>query len=199
MIQSKRLAVGVVGDWRDPECDPVSAEALDPSSIVDGQGRLSVLAPPRPGASSVRYAVDDGHGATAQGQVQLSVLDLRTGKPANPKTQPDVVRGAVGKPVQIEPLANDVPGADPAEADATMRLAAAIRAPGGGLQVDTNSSTGVVTVTGTQPGTYELSYGAVVGGAPGAGRIRVDIVGAPDPDARRSPCPTRPRCATRRR
>ena len=41
----------------------------------------------------------------------------------------------------------------------------------------------MVTITGWLPGTYELTYGAQVGAGFSAGRIRVDLVADPDPEA----------------
>ena len=61
------------------------------------------------------------------------------------------------------------------EPDAVLRLRSAVR-PVGPLQVDTDLSTGQVTVTSSAPGTYELSYSAVTGGGVSPGRVRVDVV-----------------------
>ncbi|WP_332027659.1 Ig-like domain-containing protein [Pedococcus sp.] len=178
--QGKLLPVQVIGDWRDRESDTVTVQATEQGSSVDGLGRLSVLAPQKSGPQTVGYAVSDGREQTP-GRVNLQVLD-NTDRFRAPATQPDVVRGVVGKPLQIEPLGNDVAGADPSEPDATMRLSRAVP-PQGPLSVDTNLDTGVVTITGSAEGTYELTYGAQVGAGVAAGRIRVDLEASPDPDA----------------
>lgn len=172
------MNIGVVADWRDDENDPVSIEAVDDGSSVDGSGRLSVQAPSTPGSSKVRYQVSDGHGGATRAQVSVDVLG-DSAQPKPPRAQADVVRAVVGKPVQLRPLGNDVPGADPGEPDAPMKLAAPIRA-SGGAQVDTNLESGVVTITGTQPGTYQLSYAAQVGAGTDVGKIRVDILPPPE-------------------
>ena len=174
------LPVQVIGDWRDRESDTVTVEATEEGSSVDGLGRLNVLAPLETGPRSVKYAVSDGRGQTP-GRVNLSVLG-RDDRYRPPATQPDVVRGVVGKPLQIEPLGNDVAGADPAEPDAKLRLSRAIPSQGS-LTVDTSLDTGVVTITGASAGTFELTYGAQVGAGVDAGRIRLDLVANPDPDA----------------
>ncbi len=96
-----------------------------------------------------------------------------------PKTQPDAVRGVVGKPLQIEPLGNDIPGADPGEPDAVLRLRAEVR-PVGPLEVDTDLATGQVTVTGSVAGTFELTYSAQTGAGAAPGRVRVDLTPPPD-------------------
>ncbi|SDP53195.1 Fibronectin type III domain-containing protein [Pedococcus dokdonensis] len=180
VIRGKLLPVQVIGDWRDPESDSLSLEAVAEGSSVDGLGRLNVLAPMKDGTQGVAYSVNDGR-VGARGTVTMKVLGADD-ELVKPKTQPDVVRGVVGKPLQLEPLGNDIPGADPTEPDARMRLSRALQSTGA-LAVDTNLDTGVVTVTGTSPGTFSLSYGAQVGGGISAGQIRIDLIADPDPDA----------------
>lgn len=180
VIAGKLLPVQVIGDWRDPESDSLSLEAVADGSSVDGLGRLNVLAPLKAGTQGVEYSVNDGR-VGAKGTVSVKVLGPDDSL-VKPETQPDVVRGVVGKPLQLEPLGNDIPGADPTEPDARMRLSRELQ-PTGSLGVTTNLDTGVVTVTGTSAGTFTLSYGAQVGGGIAAGRIRVDLIADPDPDA----------------
>ena len=176
----RMLPVQVVGDWRDREGDTVTVEATSEGSSVDGLGRLNVRAPLKGGSQTVEYAVSDGRDQ-ATGRVNLRVLDKDDNARA-PDTKPDVVRGVVGKPLQIEPLGNDVAGADPNEPDARMRLSRDVPAQGS-LVVDTNLDTSVVTITGSAAGTFELTYGAQVGAGVSAGRIRLDLEADPDPDA----------------
>ncbi|GAA1881345.1 Ig-like domain-containing protein [Lapillicoccus jejuensis] len=182
-VPGGHVAVGVVADWRDPENDPLTVEASTPGVGVDPSGALAVTAPTSPGALTVRYAVADGHGGSTAGSVPVTVL-ADDARPVPPLPQPDVVRAVAGKPVQIRPLGNDVPGADPTDPDARMRLAAQVRAPGQ-LLLDTDLDTGVLTVTGRTPGTVFLTYAAQVGSAVAPGRIRVDVL--PDPGADPSP------------
>ncbi|MFM6848353.1 MAG: fibronectin type III domain-containing protein [Terrabacter sp.] len=89
-----------------------------------------------------------------------------------------MLRAVVGKPVQLQPLGNDIAGADPTDPQARMRLAQAVRGPGQ-LKLDTNLDTNVLTVTGQTPGTSTITYAAQVGSGVSVGRIRVDI--APNP------------------
>ena len=104
-----------------------------------------------------------------------------------------MLRAVVGKPVQLQPLGNDIAGADPTDPQARMRLAQAVSGPGQ-LTLDTNLDTNVLTVTGQTPGTSTVTYAAQVGSGVSVGRIRVDIlpnpVGRPAArrDARRAPC-----------
>ncbi|TPG17093.1 Ig-like domain-containing protein [Pedococcus bigeumensis] len=179
VIRGKLLPVQVIGDWRDPESDSLSLEAIGEGSSVDGLGRLNVLAPMKPGTQGIEYSVSDGRNST-KGTVTVKVMG--PDEPLQkPETQPDVVRGVVGKPLQIEPLGNDIPGADPSEPDAKLRLSRELQS--SAVQVDTDLDTGVVTITGATPGTFEMTYGAQVGGGIAAGRVRVDLIADPSPDA----------------
>ena len=182
VLAGKRLAVPVIADWRDPESDPVLATVEGERLSVDGQGRLAYLAAPEAGKTDIDYVADDGRGGRTRGAVPVEVIALTETRARPPVTQPDVIRGVVGKSLQIEPLGNDIAGADPSDPDDTMHLAGEVRATGA-LTADTNLDTGVVTVTPSGPGTFELSYAAQVGGGVAPGRIRVDVIEAADPDA----------------
>ncbi len=109
------------------------------------------------------------------------MLSEQDSKAVPPKTQPDVLRAVVGKPVQLQPLGNDIAGADPTDPQARMRLAQAVKGPGQ-LTLDTNLDTNVLTVTGQTPGTSTVTYAAQVGSGVSVGRIRVDIMPNPSLD-----------------
>jgi hypothetical protein len=166
-IRGGHVSVGVLADWRDAESDPVVVEALDPIASVDGAGALAITAPNQPGPLEVKYKVDDGRGGSTEAKAALGVLG-DSDRAVPPTAQADVVRAIVGKPVQLQPLGNDLPGADPTDPTARLRLAAEVRGPAG-LMIDTNVETGVVTVTGAAPGSHLLTYAAQVGSAVGAG------------------------------
>ena len=68
--------------------------------------------------------------ASTPSAVTLEVLSEDETKAVPPRTQPDVLRGVVGKPVQLQPLGNDIPGADPTDPEARMRLASEVKRPG---------------------------------------------------------------------
>jgi hypothetical protein len=182
VLAGKRLAVPVIADWRDPESDPVIATVEGDSLSIDGQGRLAYLAPPTAGKTKVEYVAEDGRGGRTKGAVPVEVIALTETRARPPVTQPDVIRGVVGKSLQLEPLGNDIAGADPGDPDDRLHLAGEVRATGA-LTVDTNLDTGVVTLTPTTAGSFELSYAAQVGGGVAPGRIRVDAIETPDPDA----------------
>ena len=178
VVAGRRLSVPVIADWRDGENDPLSPVAVGEGSMIDGRGQVTLVAPMEPGPASVTYGVADGHGGQTEGSVSINVLDPTGTQMEQPRTQPDVVRGIVGKPVQLEPLGNDIAGADPAEPDAQLTLQAPVQGVGP-LQVDTELGTGVVTITGTGAGTFELAYAARTGGGTAPGRIRVDMIAEP--------------------
>ena len=171
------VAVAVLADWRDDENDPLVVEALDAGASVDAAGALAVTAGQAPGNQDVRYRVDDGRGGRTEAKAAIAVLGP-SDRAVPPVAQADVVRAVTGKPVQLQPLGNDIPGADPLEPSARMRLAAEVRGPTS-LELDTNLETGVVTVTGSAPGSYLLTYAAQVGSAVAAGRFRVDVLAPP--------------------
>lgn len=180
VVAGGTVKVGVVADWRDAENDPIRVEALDPATGVDGAGTLSVRAGAKPGEQAVDYQVDDGRGGRTKATVRLDVLG-DDDRPAAPRTQPDVLRAVVGKPVQLQPLGNDVPGADPTDPEARLRLAQAVKGPGQ-LVIDTNLDTNTLTVTGQTPGTSTLTYAAQSGAGVAVGRVRVDILPNPSAD-----------------
>jgi hypothetical protein len=179
-VAGGQVKVGVIADWRDEENDPLQIQPADQAVGVDGAGTLTVRAGAKPGEQQVRYLVDDSHGGQTEGTATVTVLG-DDDKPVPPRTQPDVIRGVVGKPVQLMPLGNDIPGADPTDPDARLQLATDVKGPGQ-LVIDTNTATGVLTVTGRTPGTSELTYAAQSGSGVAVGRVRVDIHPAPEDD-----------------
>ena len=182
VVAGNPVRVGVVADWRDAENDPIQVSAGDPVTTgVDGSGALTIKARGEKGQQVVDYVVDDGRGASTPSTVTLDVLSEDETKAVPPRTQPDVLRGVVGKPVQLQPLGNDIAGADPTDPQARMRLAQAVRGPGQ-LTIDTNLDTNVLTVTGQSPGTTTITYAAQVGSGVSVGRVRVDILADPSAD-----------------
>ncbi|HET8594844.1 MAG TPA: fibronectin type III domain-containing protein, partial [Intrasporangium sp.] len=180
VVRNGQVRVGVIADWRDGENDPLQIQPVDQSVGVDAAGTMTVRAGDRAGEQEVGYVVDDSHGGSAKGTAALTVLG-DDDKPVAPRTQPDVIRGVVGKPVQLQPLGNDVPGADPTDPEARLRLATDVQGPGS-LVIDTNTDTGVLTVTGQTAGTSTLTYAAQSGSGVAVGRVRVDMYADPGED-----------------
>ena len=180
VVRNGQVKVGVLADWRDAENDPLQIQPVDQSVGVDAAGTMTVRANDTAGQQEVGYVVDDSHGGTAKGSAALTVLG-DDDKAVAPRTQPDVIRGVVGKPVQLQPLGNDIPGADPTDPEARLRLATEVQGPGQ-LVIDTNTDTGVLTVTGQTAGTSTLTYAAQSGSGVAVGRVRVDFYAAPGDD-----------------
>ena len=179
VARNATVKVGVIADWRDAENDPLQVSPVDPAATgVDGAGALIVRALGKKGDQEVEYEVSDSNGGVTTSAATVQVLG-DDDRAVAPRTQPDVLRGVVGKPVQLQPLGNDIPGADPTDPEARLRLASEVKGPGQ-LTIDTNTDTGVLTVTGATPGTSTITYAAQSGSGVSVGRVRVDIL--PDPD-----------------
>jgi hypothetical protein len=178
VADSGRLNLPVIGDWRDPDADPVAlVEAFDGKVPVgvSADGRLHYVAPATAGTRQVRYLVSDGTART-EGRQSVTVLSkAATAAAAAPVTSPDVARGEAGSPITVRPLDNDLPGTDPTTPSAQLALAGDVVAPDG-TTVTTDIDSGEVTLLAGAPGTYLLTYTAAFGDAPYArGTIRVDV------------------------
>lgn len=180
------LNLSVIGDWRDPaEGDAVSvtdAEVKEQGggrAFVTAGGQIRFEAPATGGQQVVSYTVTDSGGASSQEAVTVTVQGPKVIEATPPVAQPDLGRGTVGSPIVVRPLANDIPGSDPLDRNATLVLAAPVVAPSG-LQISTDQATGELTIIGSRPGTYQLSYQAGFGdAAPSTAAIRVDVVDLP--------------------
>ncbi len=181
VLQGGQVPIQAISDWRDPESDTLSLESVTAAASVDGVGRLNVTGPVRKGPFPVPFKVVDEFGLASDGQVNVDVLDPVEGKPVSPIAQADATRGVVGKPIQLQPLENDLPGADPSDPEAQMTLVGPVQG-SGALKADTNLDTSLVTLTSSAPGTFELSYGVQQGTTVARGRIRVDVAPAGNED-----------------
>ena len=194
------LIIPVIGEWRDPDGDPLYVDDnSDPGNqdlkvtgvggtvgLTSG-GAISYAAPQvtATGTAKVQYAVTDGIVARPQPGKSLTVTvlaaDSKTPVPA--KAEPDVAQAIVGMPATIEPLGNDIPGADPTDPQAHLTIAGPARlvsVAGAGATVSTDQRSGTVTFTARQPGAYFLSYQAAFGATvPATGSIRVQVSAKP--------------------
>ncbi|MEU0880523.1 Ig-like domain-containing protein [Lentzea sp. NPDC005914] len=177
-----RVTLPVLADWRDFDGDPVvltEAGAKAGVATTTNTGFVEYAAPVEAGQQAIGYKVTDAIADPVAGAERVRVLDRAAPTALPPVARPDVARGQVGTPVLVRPLENDLPGADPVDPSAELRLAADV-APLAGATVATDTKTGLVTLTATKPGTYPLDYTAAFGNAPFAkGTIRVDVTAAP--------------------
>lgn len=174
------LNVAPLGDWRDPESDPVLL--VDASSEGDlvpttPDGRLEYTAPGEATdrRTKLEYRVSDVPGNEVPGEVSVTVLGERALTGGKPTANPDTARGEVGKPIVIRPLANDIPGSDPRTPDARLVIGGDIT-PKANLKVSTDQRSGLVTVVASRPGPYFLEYAAAYGSARvDRSQIRIDV------------------------
>jgi len=173
------LPITPVGWWRDADSDAltvVSAAVGDRVLPVSAQGLIQYSAPSTRGEVTERidYLVSDGIGQPVTGNIHVQVLSSTAVEAVSPVAMPDSVRGVAGEPVVFYPLDNDLPGCDPLNKQAQLKIAGPV---GGrpGLDVSTDLLSGAVTVTADHEGPFVLDYGVSFGSAYAAGKIRVDI------------------------
>jgi len=177
------LPIQVLDQWRDRDGDPVAlAGASVPSGTTnltsDGRIELTAAATSDTAQAKVTYQVSDGRSEAIAHDLTVGVLGSNEIKASPAVTQPDVGRGEVGRPILVTPLLNDIPGADPLNPKAVMKLAGPVPTKEG-LDVQTDLVSGQVSITGSQPGHFFLEYAAAFGSAavtPGAVRVDIDPV-----------------------
>ena len=179
------IDVPVLPDWRDPkDGDPVSTvsaalvggrSATSGDSRVTASGAVRFQAPRQGGSFQVEYGVTDGLGAPVMETLDFRVQQPDDLEPVSPTAEPDVIAGETGKPIEIRPLANDLPGADPFTPEAVLALAGKVgNVPG--AEVTTNVVKGTITLRSETAQTYFLDYQAAYGTAKtDTGKIRVDV------------------------
>lgn len=176
------LSIPIVTEWRDAEGDPVTllrATDADGTSIpVTSSGQIDYTPGEARGDAErvLTYEVTDGRSAPVAQSLRVRVLGTDSLTEVSPVAQPDVVRGEVGKPITITPLANDVPGADPRNLAARLTIAADVPDQAN-LAVATDQKLGRITVIPQREGPYTLSYAVGFGSASQVtGLIRVDAL-----------------------
>ncbi|HEY1821012.1 MAG TPA: fibronectin type III domain-containing protein [Trebonia sp.] len=180
------LVVPVIGDWRDADGDSLyidgdSVSASAGSAAVTTGGALSFTAPGTKADETVTlaYGVSDGRVAKpTMATLKVSVLGSSSSTFVPPVAEPDAAQAVAGAPVTLGPLANDLPGVDPTNPQAKLRLAAPL-SPVDGATISTDLADGTVTFIAQRAGDYFLSYTDAYGAAPTAkGTIRVHVIAA---------------------
>ncbi|MGH3150454.1 MAG: Ig-like domain-containing protein, partial [Streptosporangiaceae bacterium] len=186
------ITIPVIGDWRDGDGDPpfvdsghLSASAGTVSVTSGGAVAYTAPATNSPPTVAIHYAVSDGIVTTpTPATLTVSVLAASSLQLRAPQAEPDVAQAIVGMPVTLQPLGNDLPGADPTNPQAHLTLAAPVTAVPG-VTVSTDLRTGTVTFTAQRPGPFFLTYEAAYGAAPTSrGTIRIQAspaTGKPKP------------------
>lgn len=176
----KTISYNVLGDWYDPDGDDLILEdAQAPNAIVrfspDGLITYTALGA-QTGSTTVAIKVGDGQ--TIGGKPVITegkfIVDIVAADDVNdvPITTPDFVSTFVGQPVQLSPLANDL---SPSGVALTL---GEVKALDPGITI-TSTPSGGVSVVGSRPGSFSLSYVAIAGAKTHTGYIRVDVLKAP--------------------
>lgn len=174
------VTMPVAGDFRDFDGDPITViGATDGKDDVpvtsDGQIEYTAPSGKKDQTRTVRFQLTDGN-SPAQGfeaTIKIAGTDNTTG--IAPIAQADAVIGAVGQPITVLPLANDIPGVDPGNEDTHMTLASDIEG-WKGATITTDRDAGRVTIVSKAKGIHYLKYTVAFGSADTAtGMIRVDV------------------------
>lgn len=180
------VSLPVLTQWRDFDGDPVTvvSAAVGQTPVpVTPDGRLEFTAGEARQTQELTlgYAVSDGVVKDpVPGEVAIRVMAVTAAEGVPPVAEPDAMRGTIGKPTLVSPLGNDIPGSDPLNPSARLRLAGNVPSPAD-VTVTTDLDTGRVTAVAAKAGTYFLDYTAAFGSAAFAqGRIRLDIAPAGD-------------------
>ena len=178
------LQLAVADDFRDDDCDPVTVYSATANSglvSVSAEGLIEFSAPVVEDSQKlvIEFQVTDGVNAGAgpvlvPGSVEVNVVGAKEVRGQAPVAFDDVVRGEAGTPITIFPLANDLPGVDPANPQQKLSLAGDVKGPPGAT-VERDGDR--LTLLTDAPGVIRLDYVAAFGSAPTASaRIRVDVV-----------------------
>lgn len=171
VVSGGTVQLQVLGDWRDPDSDPLSIDDVTPAQ---GMGQVSwtsdgLITYSAPTVSSdtpviLTYRVTDGRSGPVSATLQFRILGRGDTKAFPPDGVPDAARIVVDRPTVVSPLENDLFGADPNDRGARLALAGPV-ASATGLTVQTNVRTGQLTLAASRPGTYSLTYQASYGSA----------------------------------
>lgn len=193
-IRGKSVSYNVLGDWMDPDGDPLQ---LLTASVAGGEGDV-VYQPDglltytdggaRVGKVTVTVGVSDGvH--TSNGKL---VVDVQPpGTDLKPIARDDYARGVVGQPIELRLLANDAdPNGNPLHLG-RVKVVQAAGAAASALVVDSSSEDRTVVSLDAKllrgsSASFALEYELVAGRGSAVGRARVDIVAA---GRNRSPAP----------
>ena len=173
------VSIPVADDFRDFDGDPitvVSAKDGDKDVPVTADGLIEYTAPVGQKSVQTRTVSFQLRGANVEHSAIVKVSSNEDLDGTAPVARPDAVKGEVGKPISVLPLANDIPGVDPASEDTKLSLADDVTG-WKGAKVTTDRVGGRVTFVAESSGTYLVPYTAGFGGAATAdGSIRVDVV-----------------------
>lgn len=166
-----QVEYNLLSDWIDPDGDQFFLKSVDaPEGIAvqfkeDGTVQVRDLGSGA-GVKTLNVTLSDGHAETT-GELQVSVQEAGN---VAPVARADFYVARVGEALAIDPIANDT---DP-NGDAISLVAAG--APPAGTSVSADLSRGILTFTGSVPGSFQFTYTVSDGPSTTVGVIRVDVV-----------------------
>jgi hypothetical protein len=183
VVSGGTVQLQILGNWRDPENDPLSLSDVSVSPALgqvswtsDGLVTFTAATVTADTPATVSYDVTDGLSNPVPAQFVLTILGRGDTEAYPPTGVPDGARILVGRATVLSPLESDIFGADPNDPSATLTLAGPV-SPTSGLNVQTNLLTGQLTLTPSLPGVYSLTYRAAFGSAISADtQILVQVV-----------------------
>lgn len=173
VVQNGHVVSSVLGDWADPDGDPVylkSATASDGDRVsTTPDGLLDFRADSgRTGDRAVQLVVSDGR---ADGRGSVTVHVAKQGS-VPLRADPFPVQGYAGKAFTVEPL-DHVRGGN-----GTVTLTSVSSA--SGLTVTPSYDAGTFRVQGASAGDHQLEYTVTDGVKTSSGIVRVTVLAPPD-------------------
>ena len=166
-----QVEYNLLSDWIDPDGDQfflksvVAPEGIAAQFTEDGTVQIRDLGSGA-GTKVLSVTLSDGHAETT-GELQVSVQEAGN---VPPVARADFYVARVGEALAIDPIANDT---DP-NGDAISLVAAGT--PPAGTSVSADLSRGILTFTGSVPGSFQFTYTVSDGPSTTVGVIRVDVV-----------------------
>lgn len=167
-----QVEYNLLSDWIDPDGDQfflksvVAPDGIAVQFTEDGTVQIRDLGSGA-GTKVLSVTLSDGHAETT-GDLQVSVQEAGN---VPPVARADFYVARVGEALAIDPIANDT---DP-NGDAISLVAAGT--PPAGTSVSADLSRGILTFTGSVPGSFQFTYTVSDGPSTTVGVIRVDVVG----------------------
>lgn len=166
-----QVEYNLLSDWIDPDGDQfflksvVAPDGIAVQFTEDGTVQIRDLGSGA-GTKALSVTLSDGHAETT-GDLQVSVQEAGN---VPPVARADFFVARVGEALAIDPIANDT---DP-NGDAISLVAAGT--PPAGTSVSADLSRGILTFTGSVPGSFQFTYTVSDGPSTTVGVIRVDVV-----------------------
>jgi hypothetical protein len=185
----KTAVVDVLANDADPDGDAISVKAVEVPAAGDGtlvwqpSGRIAYTAPGSgAGTKTIEYTVADDRGLQTVGELEISVISQGVTTPPNPRS--DAVLGMVDAARGAQTFAVNVLENDSDPNGDELRVTEIVGYPASDGPNAAFDADGVVSLTTTEPGSYNFEYTvADVQGETATSRVRFEIL----PDAGRQP------------